>query len=145
MKIKVKRIYYTWEKWECYPAGFYDEKPKDRDATKEELEREYADFLSNDERFKEGLRGVLTHWKRSCEHYLSNESMNRIAWLGQAAACYMLKLPSAYRGGFNLLSQEQQERADVIALAALNKWLKKQGEKQLTKEEAQSKTEANLY
>jgi len=143
--LKVNRIYHTWDKWECYSAGFYDEKPKNREQTKEQLELEYADFLSNDDRFKAALRGVLTHWKKSCEHYLSNENMNRIAWLGQAAACYALGIPSCYRGGFNLLTEKQQERANEIALNALNKWLERQGEKQLTWEQAQSKTEANLY
>lgn len=146
LKIKVKRIFHTWEKWECYRAGFYDEKPASgKERTKEEMEREYADFLSNDAKFIAGLKKVLTEWKYSCEHYLSNENMNRIAWLGQAAACASLGLPSNYRGGFNLLSEAQQERANKLALIALNKWMKRQGEKQLSWEEAQSKTEANLY
>jgi len=140
----MKRIYHTWEKWECYPAGFYNDKA-DSDLPKEELEKQYADFLADTGRFKEALAGVISYWKNSCEHYLSNENMNRIAWLGQASACYALKLPSAYRGGFHLLTLEKQKEADLTALWALNQWLKSKGETQLTYEQAQSKTEANLY
>ena len=31
---------------------------------------------------------VIVEWVNSCEHYLSNFAMNRIAWVGQAAMCY---------------------------------------------------------
>lgn len=142
----MKRIFHTWDKWECYPAGFYEDKPPGRESEKKELlEAQYASFLSNDAEFCAALDRVLSEWKNSCEHYLSNENMNRIAWLGQAAACISLGLPSAFRGGYHLLSEEQQKHADSVALVALNKWLLSRGEKELTAEEAESKTEANLY
>lgn len=142
----MKRIYHTWDKWECYPAGFYDDKPASRpDSKKPELEKEYSEFLADSEKFRAALLGVLSNWKNSCEHYLSNENMNRIAWLGQAAACFSMGLPSAYRGGFHLLSDDQQRMADSVALEALNQWLAQRGEPPLSLESAQSKTEANLY
>lgn len=142
-----KRIYHTFEHWECYPAGFYEEKPKNRPkATKEELEREYADFLGNDEAFNAALERVITEWPKSCEHYLSNENMNRIAWLGQASACLALGIPSVYRGGYHLLSETDQKKADQHALDALNRWLSRRGEPEIPSlEDAESKTQANLY
>lgn len=146
LKTKVKRIFHTWDKWECYPAGFYEEKPiTETEKSKDELELEYAKFLSDEKRFRAGLNLVLSNWKNSCEHYLSNENMNRIAWLGQSAACAAIGLPSSYRGGFHKLSEPEQQRADSIALDALNEWLFLHGEPILTMEKAQSKTEANLY
>jgi len=141
----MKRIFHTWDKWECYPAGFYENQPNNSDATKDELERQYASFLADDERFRAAIQRVLSEWPRSCEHYLSNENMNRIAWIGQASACIALGLPSAFRGGFHLLSKEQQDRADGLALEGLNLWLCARGEPPLTREQAASKTEANLY
>jgi len=145
--LTVKRIYHTWDKWECYPAGFYESRPKTNEKlTKEQIEAKYAEFLSNDEQFTVALERVITEWKYSCEHYLSNENMNRIAWLGQASACLSIGVPSTYCGGFNLLSDEQQERANLLAFNALNKWIVAQGEPQFASiEEAASKTEANLY
>lgn len=142
------RIYHTWDKWECYPAGFYEEKPVGDnfpDWTKDELEKAYAAFLGDDERFKSAALRVVKEWPKSSEHYLTNENMNRIAWIGQASACLALGIPSAYRGGFHLLDPEGQKRADLIALTALNEWLKSRGEPEITYEQAQSKTEANLY
>lgn len=141
----MKRIYHTWDKWECFPAGFYEDRPSGLDLSKDELEKKYADFLSNDEEFRAATMRVISEWKNSCEHYLSNENMNRIAWMGQASACISIGIPSAFRGGFHLLTKEQQDRADAIALEAINEWLKGREESQLDKESAQSKTQANLY
>jgi hypothetical protein len=139
----MKRIYHTWDKWECYPAGFYDTKVKGR--TDADCERAYADFLSNLEQFRSGLERVMATWVKSCEHYLTNENMNRIAWLGQAAACVMLGLPRRYRAGYNLLSEDQKREADALALEYLNQWLERHGGGVLTADEAKSKTQMELY
>ena len=49
--------------------------------------------------------------------------MNRIAWLGQAAICYHKGIPSTFRGGWQLLNEEQQAAANGVALECLNRWL----------------------
>ena len=141
----MKRIYHTWDKWECYPAGFYENKPVGKDWDDEKCREMYAEFLRDIPMFEAAMQSILERWPRSCEHYLSNESMNRIAWLGQAAMCYAHGVPSVFRGGFNRLTEEEQQRANESALKYLNRWLVKHGEHALTMEEAQSKTEANLY
>lgn len=141
----MKRIYHTWDKWECYPAGFYEDKPKDRSWDDEYCLNLYYSLLRNDELFEAALKQVITEWVNSCEHYLTNERMNRIAWLGQASLCITYGIPSRYRGGFNRLSEQEQAHANEVALKYLNKWLEARGEKALTIEEAQSKTEADLY
>lgn len=138
------RIYHKWDKWECYPAGFFDSKAPDG-MKKDEAEEVYRSFLSNPNEFDIALCKVITEWKYSCEHNLSNESMNRIAWLGQACLAYKFGIPSCYRGGYNLLSESQQIVADKRALKALNSWLIGMGEEPLTSENAESKTVANQY
>lgn len=130
------RIYHTYEKWECHKAGFYASKVDG--MTQEECENAYADFLSDDAKFRAALDGILAEWKYSCEHYLTNRSMNRIAWLGQAAACYAIKIPSRYCAGFNLMTQEQQQIANNTAYEYLNKWLAENGRSQVTINEALS-------
>lgn len=138
------RIFHTFEKWECHKAGFYASK-KDG-MTAEQCEKAYADYLSDIERFKEGLNGVLTEWINSCEHYLTNKSMNRIAWLGQAAMCYSTGIPSKFCSGFNLLTADQQDKANVIALEALNYWMNKYNKPSVTMEEALSiGRQINIY
>lgn len=138
-----KRIYHTWEKWECYPAGFYEEKPNG--MTQDEGEEHYRAFLSDLAQFESALNEVISTWKNSCEHYLTNERMNRIAWLGQASVAQALHIPSCCRGGYNRLTDSQKAAADGLALTYLNKWLVSRGQSEVTLEEVQSKTEADLY
>jgi hypothetical protein len=130
------RIFHTYDKWECHKAGFY--KSVVPGKTKEECEKEYANFLSDDDKFRSALDKVITEWKHSCEHYLSNKAMNRIAWLGQASMCYATGIPSKYCGGFNLLTDEQKEHANNIALEYLNKWLEANEKNNVSYEEGLS-------
>ena len=130
------RVFHTYEKWECYKAGFYNTTLNG--LTKEECERMYESFFSSEEAFSEALEHVTTEWKHSCEHYLTNTAMNRIAWLGQAAACFAMGIPSSFRGGFNLLTGEKAEKANQVALKYLNNWLSANGRPEVTLEEAYS-------
>jgi hypothetical protein len=139
-----ERIFHTFEKWECHKAGFYANSKAG--MTADQCEREYASFLSNDELFRGGLQGVLDNWINSCEHYLTNKAMNRIAWLGQAAMCYATGVPSKFCSGFNLLTNEQQNHANELALEALNFWMKKYGRSEITMEDALSiGRQVNIY
>lgn len=143
-EIEPGRILHTWEDWECYPAGFYEVHPPDG-MTKEQCELTYATLLRNIPAFEEALCRVILEWKNSCEHYLTNDRMNRIAWLGQASLCIQHGIPAMFRGGFNLLTEAEQQAANEAALKWLNIWLVGHGRPELTMETAQSKTEANLY
>jgi hypothetical protein len=138
-----KRIFHTYDKWECYKAGFYaTTKPG---MTRVECEEAYKAFLSNDASFSDSLGHVITEWVHSCEHYLTNTAMNRIAWLGQAAMCYASGIPAVFRGGFTLLSEAQQNHANELALVYLNKWLTAHGMKEVTLEEGLSDNQMELY
>ncbi len=138
------RIFHTFDKWECHKAGFYASK-KDG-MTSDECEMAYAEYLSDDARFREGLNGVISEWKHSCEHYLTNKAMNRIAWIGQAAMCYSTGVPSKYCSGFNLLTQSQQDNANATALEAINEWMRKNSRDEITIEDALSiGRQVNIY
>lgn len=143
-KTESQRIYHTHEKWECYPAGFYDSKPPEG-MTAIDCEKAYRDFLAEDKQFRAALELVITEWPNSCEHYLTNEGMNRIAWLGQASMCVATGIPSRFRGGFFLLTEEQQAIANNTALEYLNIWLNKQGRVTVDLEGAGVAAEVNLY
>lgn len=137
------RIYHTWDKWECYRAGFYKERPDG--MTQEEGEEMYRTFLADIPRFEASLNAVITEWSFSCEHYLTNDRMNRIAWLGQASVAHALGIPSCCRGGYHRLTEEQKKAADDKALEYLNKWLTEHGREPVDFEEAGGRTEAELY
>jgi len=138
------RIFHTFDKWECNKAGFYDSKPKNG-MTVDECKLTYRDLLANIPEFEDALNRVITEWKYSCEHYLTNVAMNRIAWLGQASLCIAKGIPSEFRGGFGLLTQDQQNAADEAAFRALNKWLESNGRPQVTMDEANPCRQSEIY
>lgn len=117
---KLERIWHPWNKWECYRAGFFH-----GDLTKiEEWRESYVRLLSDLDLFESTLQKVLAEWTHSCEHNLTNESMNRIAWLGQASCAYVFgACAHQTRSAFKLLTEEQQASANAMAEKYLNIWL----------------------
>jgi len=137
------RIFHKYTEWECYKSGFYA--TSKNGMSKEECEREYKHLLTNEHEFRKALDGVITNWKYSCEHYLTNKSMNRVAWLGQASLCYSKGIPSIFRSGFQLLTEEEKERANLIALEYLNKWLQTNGRTEVGLDDAMPDRQATIY
>lgn len=119
----MKRIWHRWTEWECFKAGFYASVAP-VGMTSDSARLAYRDFLSDETRFNAGLSGVVSSWPTSCEHFLTNESLNRIAWLGQASMCFATGVPSCFRGGFNLLTPAMQRKANSIAATMLSNWIK---------------------
>lgn len=128
------RIFHTFDKWEITKTNFFASTVDGK--SKDDLESEYANFLRDKKSFEEACKGLTTDWQHSCEHYLTNKSMNRVAWMGQAAACYAKELPSVFCSGFNLLSDEEQKAANLIALEWINYWLTNNNREAITMEEA---------
>ena len=115
------RIFHTYDKWECHKAGFYSSTKEG--WSHEECKSEFIRILSDASLFEEILKKVIVEWKYSCEHYLTNKAMNRIAWLGQAAVCYNSGVPSRYSSAWFDIPYEKQLEADAVALKYLNIWL----------------------
>lgn len=128
------RIYHTYDKWECYKAGFYESGHPT--LSHEECEALYIETLSNPELFASILDKVTAEWKYSCEHYLTNKYMNRIAWLGQAAVCYSTGVPAKYSYSWFKILQKDRDKANEVAHNALNKWLESNGYCDTTIDEA---------
>jgi len=116
-----QRIFHTYDKWECHKAGFY--KSTKEGLTHEECEEEFKRILSDQNLFSEILEKLIVDWKFSCEHYLTNKAMNRIAWLGQAAVCYHSGVPARYSEVWYDIPEETRNAANETALKYLNKWL----------------------
>ena len=117
----MKKIWHPWHLWECYKYGFYSS-CSDMGITKEEGQERYKDFFGDLQKFEKALIMIVGDWKYSCEHFLTDIGRNRIAWLGQASMVYATGTPAESRGGFKLLNEKQQQKADALALRYLKKW-----------------------
>lgn len=119
------RIFHTYDKWENVEYNFYG--TEHSKWSKLQCEHKYKELMTDLVEFKDTLLSVVNEWKNSCEHNLTNRSLNRIAWLGQAAMSYKYNIPCIYSSGFQLLSPEEQSNANIIALEILNSWLDENG------------------
>lgn len=138
------RIFHTFDKWECAKAGFYETKPP-KGMTADHCRAYYRELLTDIPEFERILSHVIAEWKHSCEHYLTNGAMNRIAWLGQAALCYKHGIPSEFRGGYGLLTEAQQLAADEAALRALNQWMANNGRDPVSMPGANPNRQSDIY
>jgi hypothetical protein len=118
----MKRIYHHYINWEDYRNGFYD------NCSGEEKEKHLKSVIKmfNSESLTiEYMNRVITEWRYSCEHNLTNDALNKIAYIGQAACCIYSKTPSTITmEGWNLLTSEVQDRANIIAQQTLDRWIK---------------------
>ena len=114
------RVWHHWELWECVKAGMYLSHSKTKSI--EEGRASYCDF------FRSGLFensiSRFNEWPISCEQFLSNVggSFNRVAWIGQAAACIEQGIPRVCRGGFMMLSDYEQDFNNELAAKQLRVW-----------------------
>jgi hypothetical protein len=118
--LKMKRIYHPYWLWEDYKAGFYNNcsGEEKKIAIKKGIE-----MFNSEELTRKNMFYVIENWKYSCEHNLTNESLNKIAYIGQSACCIYANIPSTVTMEiWNLLEKNVQERSNNIAIEAINKW-----------------------
>jgi hypothetical protein len=128
------RIFHHYDKWEHVAYNFFGvNHPK---WTKIQCEHKYKSLLTDIPKFYEVMNRVILEWPNACEHNLTNKSMNRIAWLGQASLAYEYQIPSIYCSGFQLLNNKQKEAANMAALDILNQWLKRRNMNIVSMDEA---------
>jgi hypothetical protein len=120
----MKRIYHPYNLWEDYKLGFYD---NISGKTKEQKINSVLEMFNSKELTIKYMNKVINEWTYSCEHNLTNESMNKIAYIGQAACCIYDKVPNLITMyAWKFLKPEIRERSDKIAKKTINEWMQKQ-------------------
>lgn len=116
----MNRIYHHYQDLEEFNSGMW------KNVCGEEKKRFVIlsrNTLKDKNKFSFALDGVINKWKNSCEHNLTAESSNRIAWIGQAACCFINSSPeSCTRIAWYLLTETEQSLANDIASEYIKKW-----------------------
>lgn len=116
----MERIYHRYELWECYKAGFFRNVSGDE---KKLLENKVIELFENSNLTEKYMNKVIDEWKYSCEHNLTNISLNRVAWLGQSACCLYAKIPyKITMEMWRYVSEEKRNIACQIAEKIINKY-----------------------
>jgi hypothetical protein len=113
----MKRIYSMFIDWEDYQNGMYSGSM----VNIEYLLPKAIELLSDDCLFfQKGLEMIL-NWKICTDYNLTNTSLNRRAWIGQATCCYVHKVPEIIT---RLAWSEMEEISQIKANAKANKIIK---------------------
>lgn len=115
----MRRIFHPYHLWEDYKHGFYGGLDYDNKNAVEMC----ANLLKDLNRFEHALARIVIEWPYSCQHNLTNEGMNRIAYLGQAAFALLYNIPNnVSMGAYSTLTLEEQQKADAMAQKYLDLW-----------------------
>ena len=81
------------------------------------------EFTGDHELYGSWMRKVVTDWPYSCEHNLTNKTINRQAWIGHAAVALAIQCPEdIVRQAWGFLSEDQRIRANMQADMAIAEW-----------------------
>lgn len=123
----MKRIYHPYNEWEDFHAGMWRDVSTDEE---EEYFQKAVTFTSDPELYGSWMLKVVDEWEKSCEHNLSCTSINRQAWIGQAACCLAIGCPEHItRRAWNNLSKDTQDEDNRKADTAIELWESKYYEK----------------
>ena len=118
----MERIYHRYEYWEDYKAGFYN---NISGVNKDLMINKVVELFSSSELTETYMNKVIEKWKYSCEHNLTNLSLNRIAYLSQSACCIYAGVPSSITmEAWHLVSEENRNNANKIAEKIINNYEK---------------------
>ena len=118
--MELKRIYHPYWLWEDYKAGFYN---SCSGTEKKEKIESVLQMFNSEKLTTEFMNRVITEWKYSCEHNLTNESMNKIAYIGQGACCLFSNIPyQITMNAWNKLDLNIRIKADIIAKITIKQW-----------------------
>lgn len=127
----MERIYHPYELWEDWLNGMWRKESKSYD---EENINAVIEFTGDHVLYGEAMFKVIDRWKYSCEHNLSNNSINKKAWIGQAACCIEKGWPEyLVRRAWWQLTEKQRNLADKQALKAIKEWERRQRLKNTSK------------
>jgi hypothetical protein len=113
----MQRIFHNYTFWEDYINGMW------RTVSRDEEERVLPlaiEFTGNCELYGAAMIRVVHEWPISCEHNLTNLSINRRAWIGHAACCLEFGWPEyLVRQAWHTLTKDQQDKANRKASEAI--------------------------
>lgn len=115
---KFKKVYHCCDQWEELSHGMWDEP-----VNKKEQQNMAMKLMSDANLFGHYMERVTNEWPISCENALTDDNLNKKAWLGQAACALAMRIPeSVTRSAWGKLSYEQQLLANQQAQQFILQW-----------------------
>jgi hypothetical protein len=85
--------------------------------------KQAVEFTGNADLYGAWMLKVIEAFPRACEHNLTDQSLNKQAWIGHAACALAYNLPEyIVRKAWALLSDDQRNTANARADEAISRW-----------------------
>lgn len=120
-----ERIYFDFRELEEFHSGMW-RIVRGSDRAKNALAA--ARLMRDSVAFKAAMMRALDEWPKSCEHNLTADGVNKLAWLGHAGNCIEHGGPEENtRIGWHQLAKEEQDEANRVAQEVLEEWHRRKG------------------
>ncbi len=116
----MKQVYPPYDVWEDFKTGMWRKvSPQDEIS----MLAEAIDFTGNHVKYGLAMMRVIREWPLTCEHNLTDNSINQKAFIGHCAVCLQLGIPEYItRVAWSYLTKEQQDKANERAQYAIDTW-----------------------
>jgi len=116
--VKVERVFHPYDKWEEMQHNMWG-----ACVDRKKLKAAAILFTSNHKLYGRFMMRVIREWPISCENALTDDSINKRAWIGHAAVALAHEIPEDItRDAWKELTHEQQFLANKEADAAIQAW-----------------------
>jgi hypothetical protein len=117
----MRKIWHPYWDWEDWKAGMWRKVSIDEER---ELMPIAVAFTGDADLYGSFMVRVTNEWPISCEHNLTDRSLNKQAWLGHAACALAKSLPEyIVRKAWGILSEQQRVDANIRAQRAIDNWI----------------------
>jgi len=125
---RVRRIYHHVDLWEDIKHGMYASIPSHTHEVSAPIIKAAAEVLTNCEALYQAMEHVAFNWEFAADFNLSNVSINRQAWLGQAACCFEVGANEGQtKAAWRTLTEDQQDCANGVADKIIAEWEESKG------------------
>lgn len=112
------QAYVPYWKWEDYINGMWNTYDESR-------LQEAIEFTGDHIKYGNAMREVIEAWPRTMLNSLTNNSINKRAFLGHCAVCFKLGITeSTTRAAWKELTDQQRYDADKVAQETINEWIR---------------------
>jgi len=90
------------------------------------FDSDLLDFMMDIDIFSMAMKEVVEEWENSMLNFLTNSSMNRVAFIGQCACCYYMGVCSReVKSVWREIPVEIKNKANTEAKKHLDSWLER--------------------
>lgn len=114
------KVWHHYKNWEDFSAGLWRSVSG---AERVKLLKLAINFTGDAKLYGSYMQKVIRIWPISCEQNLTDQNINRRAWIGHAACCLAIGSPDdVTRSAWGYLTPTQQDEANAEADRAISDW-----------------------